>query len=281
MESVIISLIPKSEQTEFLANYRPIALCQCTYKFFTRVLLGKMMEHATTHKIIDELQFGVRNNASVYQALLTYMAVIDRAIKEDKQLITLSIDLTKAFDSVTPAALLKTLQHYNFPENTIELVREIYSNNKSNLFTPIGKATEEIAMESGVKQGCALSPFLWVIYINPVLEHLRNQNSAFKTGNLEVSHITFMDDINIISESLPGLLKAVKAIEEAFAPINLKINGDKTILTARKPEAQNTVRIAGKDIPISEGTKSNRLLGLLINNNLNWDEQIATIRKSC
>jgi hypothetical protein len=100
-----IILIPKSDETEYIVNYRPIALCQCSYKFFSRVLLKKMKQHAEKKRIISQSQFGVRKNATIHKAVLTYIRVINDAIAKNKDLYTLSLDMTKAYDSVLPKVL--------------------------------------------------------------------------------------------------------------------------------------------------------------------------------
>jgi hypothetical protein len=72
-----------------------------------------------------------------------------------------------------PKYYKKTLRKYGFPAVTIDLIEEIYRDSTANLYTLLRKAEEELKMRSGVKQGCGLSPFLSVIYINPILEKIK------------------------------------------------------------------------------------------------------------
>jgi hypothetical protein len=82
-----------------IVNYRPIALCQCSYKFFSQVLLKKIKQHAEKKQIISQSQFGIRKNATIYKVVLTYLEVINDDFAKNKDLYTLSLDITKAYDS--------------------------------------------------------------------------------------------------------------------------------------------------------------------------------------
>jgi hypothetical protein len=168
-------------------------------------------------------------NASIHQAILIYLGVINEATKPRKNLYTLSLDMAKAYDSVSLTRLRKTLKKYEFPANTIDLVNEIYKNNTAELYTPIKKTKEDLKIESGVKQGCGLSPFLWVIYINPVLTKLEELKTNFR-GAVDVSHITYIDDITIVTKSRKEMEMAIIKVETSLKKRGLKINAKRQSL---------------------------------------------------
>ena len=111
-KNIVMVLIPKTGDLRLLVNYRPIALCQCSYKIFTKVIQEMMLEHCDLNCVLNNFQFGGKKNASITQALLTYASVIDDARRHDKQLYILQLDLSKAFDTVTFFILERTLKFY-------------------------------------------------------------------------------------------------------------------------------------------------------------------------
>jgi hypothetical protein len=74
-------------------------------------------------------------------------------------LILSFIDYEQAFDSVDRRALVKVLSLYGIPDKCITVISAMYENN-----TAAVKVGNEVSswfcINSGVKQGCILSPFI-------------------------------------------------------------------------------------------------------------------------
>jgi hypothetical protein len=56
--------------------------------------------------------------------------------------------------------------------DAIEVVKNLYSNAITSIHTPYGD-TPPIKMERGTIQGDSLSPFLFILYLEPLLRWLR------------------------------------------------------------------------------------------------------------
>jgi len=138
-----------------LGNYRPIALLECDQKIFTHIIYQKLLKHMDNTKKLEPSQFGFRKDIDIAQALLCYL------------------DFFKAYDSVEIDMLIRTLKYYKVPEKIIDLVENLYQNNKAIFKTNFG-ATEETPIGRGVKQGDVLSPLLFIIFINPLQNSLRD-----------------------------------------------------------------------------------------------------------
>jgi exonuclease III len=275
-----IILLHKGGDKALLVNYRPIALCQCTYKFFTKQVLANLLEHEKSNGFIDELQFGGRPGSSTTQALLTYMAVLEDARIHKKKLYVLMLDLAKAYDSVTFFLLERTLKYYKFPPKLISLVRKLYEDNVGNLHTPLGKAKKKIEFKSGVKQGCGLSPLLWVIFINPILEQIRETNLGYKFNNnpkIKVPHVTYMDDMNIITDSLEEMQAIADIITDLLRQMGLKLNPKKCLLLVKDPLPEDTITLDNIVIKPIDGGIATKYLGVMVNFNLSWEELTKTL----
>jgi hypothetical protein len=60
-----------------------------------------MSKHARDREVISESQFGVRMNALIHQTILIYLRAINEVTKPEKNLYMLSLDMVKAYDSVS------------------------------------------------------------------------------------------------------------------------------------------------------------------------------------
>ena len=74
----------------------------------------------------------------------------------------LGIDLSRAFDSITRAALQRSLQHAGAPEPLQQAVLQLHEHCRYRVRHK--GHTGSFAMEVGVRQGCVLSPYLYALF---------------------------------------------------------------------------------------------------------------------
>ena len=79
------------------------------------------------------------------------------------------IDYEKAFDSVNRGALAKFLSLVGIQTNTLKVSRVMYENDTAAVKVRNG-ISRWFPIKSGVKQGCMLSPIIWIILMDFVLK---------------------------------------------------------------------------------------------------------------
>ena len=87
----------------------------------------------------------------------------------DSSLYINFVDYEKAFDSLDRDTLWKLLQHYGIPEKIITLIRNTYDGMTCK-DTHADRLTESFQVKKGVRQGCLLSPFMFLVAIDWIMK---------------------------------------------------------------------------------------------------------------
>lgn len=278
-----VVLIPKSENLQNVADFRPIALQEAAYKVFTTIILEKAMKHAELNSIIDELQFGGKKGVTLAQAHLTFQSVLEDAKQFKKELHVLYIDFSKAFDSVEPWILEKILSYYDYPPKFVNMIREIYTNNTVELFSPLGSNGKRHEITRGIKQGCVLSPLLFNLYMNLNLTALSQSGRGYTFANnnlLTIPGIQFVDDLTLLANSREEMQELVEIVENFCKDTGMILNTKKTQYTSNNPsedpihfDRKSIEPDAPQDLKPFPKHESTRLLGIYYNLDLDFEQQ--------
>ena len=96
-----------------------------------------------------------------------------------------------------------------------------------NSFTTIsvgGKSTRKIKINSGVKQGCPLSPLLFNLILDELLENLKKLGVGININDQLVSVMAFADDLVLITEHSSNMLVAIKEYQKFLHQKGLSVN---------------------------------------------------------
>ena len=83
------------------------------------------------------------------------------------------IDFKSAFDTIWRKALWKMLAHIGINKKVIKILETLYENSKCAV-TIDGKLTEWFSVLVGVRQGCLLSPTLFNIFLEFVINEIES-----------------------------------------------------------------------------------------------------------
>ena len=94
----------------------------------------------------------------------------------------------------------------------------------------------------GLRQGCNLSPLLFNIFINDLIDNLSEAGmDAPKLGDLDVGCLLYADDLVLMSESEEGLQKGLDVLDKFTRDWHLQVNSTKTkCLTFHRGRRSNT-----------------------------------------
>ncbi len=278
-KSSIVQFIEKPGDITRLKNWRPISLLEVTYKIFTGMIYDNLKEYVEKNKILNDLQFGFREGKSIAQALFTCLSTIEDSNQFEKPIHIMKLDFSKAFDSMERWALIKTLKNYKVPEKLINLIQVIHEDNTATLFTPLGKTQNNIKIERGIRQGDVLSPLLFILFLNPLLDKLQQSGLGYSFANnqnLVVPFICFADDLTLIANSAEDLQKMIAIVEEFCAETGMDLNKDKCEYTCKlfgKEDVKNKNKINNKEVEVIPASQVTKLLGIEHNLDNTWEAQ--------
>ena len=124
------------------------------------------------------------------------------------------IDLTNAFGLVDREFLFQTMEEMRYPPDVIEMLRNMYAGAQIKVGTAYGW-TDNIRMDRGLHQGCPLSPLLFTIVMETLIQRLREtgQGYRFSAANHTMAGAAFIDDQVIPTNSGEALQTQLRALE--------------------------------------------------------------------
>jgi hypothetical protein len=161
-----------------LTFYRRIGLQNTVYKLWTRMVTYAMADRAERLNMLSSSQAGFRNKrTTTHQTEMMIMALEDAYLTR-QNIYLLQADMTEAFDTVSHDKLRMILYDLGFPTDAIEVVKDLYTGATTTINTPHGP-TPAIPFERGTIQGDSLSPFLFLIYLEPLLRWLKAEQHGY------------------------------------------------------------------------------------------------------
>ena len=149
--------------------------------------------------------------------------------------------MKKAFDSVSLESLEIVLRKLKIPEKIVKYIINLSYKRQLKIITAYG-LTEEIKAGDGIDQGEVISPLLWRIFYDPLLDRIQNKTELGYTISYKATSesqftlqreyrqaaIAYADDTTWIARSKDQLEEIVKLANEFFNINDIQINRTKS-----------------------------------------------------
>lgn len=132
-------------------------------KVFTRIVLRRIQ--ASIDKVLRDEQARFRKGRSCNDQIFTLRNIIEQCVEWQATAYLTLIGYEKAFDSIHRESLWKILHHNGIPQEIIDLINALYNDFHCRVIHD-GDLTEPFSVNSGVKQGCLLSPLLFLLCLD-------------------------------------------------------------------------------------------------------------------
>ena len=156
--------IPKKGDLSRCDNFiRGITLLSVHGKVLNRFILERMK--GEVDKTLREEQAGFRKDRSCTDQIATLRIIVEQSIEWNSSLYVNFVDYEKAFDSLDRETLWKILRHYGVPMKLVNMIKNSYDGMSCRVIHD-GQLTKNFEIRTGVRQGCLLSPFPFILAID-------------------------------------------------------------------------------------------------------------------
>ena len=175
----------------------------------------------------SDLQFGFKKNSSTDHCTLAMIETISYYNSQKSQVYVALLDASKAFDRVKYCKLFRLLQKRKVSPMVLRLLINMYINQE--LQVRWGTQTSAtFSVSNGVKQGGVLSPILFTVYVNELLQKLEEKRIGCRVGNYFAGCLAYADDLTLLAPTKKGLQFMIDTCEKFANEFEIVFNGSKT-----------------------------------------------------
>ena len=207
LNSTLVGIFKNKEKWWEPSSWRPICMATASYRIAARYLKGFLLSSIQQH--IHPHQYGGLPGRTTATATLRVQELLFR--RSDPKYLLL-LDISNAFSSTPFPVMLRILQKAGVPDLVVSLVDRLCQG--GFLFLP-GDATPHRA-SSGARQGCPLSPLIFLLIFDPIL-HILNHHQP----------TAFMDDLAFVLPSLSHIQRVGETATLLLSRLGLRVNWPK------------------------------------------------------
>jgi hypothetical protein len=230
LAAIVVPIWKNKGSKRECTQYRGISLLSHAGKMYAKIIEKRLRPIMELQ--LEEEQMGFRRNKSCTDAIFTLRQLAERNIEYNKNMFIAFVDQEKAFDRVDRTLLWQTMGQYGASEHLIGVCKSLYKDCRSIVRTNQG-LSRPFTVTSGVRQGCVLSPLLFIIYIDSICKEVKQRNE------IEITELLFADDQALITDTANSLQQHLISLNEEGKTKSLRINTDKTEVMAIGREKQN------------------------------------------
>ena len=267
-----VSPLFKKDDCYYKGNYRPVSLLSIISKVVEGLLCDQINIYYS--KIISTNLSAYRKSYCCENVILKCVENWKCALDKNEVVGCILTDLSKAFDSIPHGLMLAKLANYGFSLNSVNFIKSYLFKRPQRV--KVGDVKSDwLFLERGVPQGSIVGPVLFNLFINDLLWLLNTKCDVYNYADdntLACCH----KDPNIVKSTLE---EASQISVEWFQDNFMKANPSKFQCMTLSRNNETLSYNIGDTVINSTGCV--KLLGLYIDNKLNFSEHVKHLIKKC
>jgi hypothetical protein len=170
------------------------------------IVYSHIIDHLEIHGILADHQHGFRRQRSCEAQLVNTIEEVTRSTDNRQQIYMLTLDFSKAFDTVSHQRLLQKMHHYGIKGNILKCVSGWLTQRHQKVCVD-GEESINKSVRSGVLQGTVLGLLYFLIYINDMGSSRTSSLRLFADDSLLYRSINCIEDTTKFQENLTELVQ--------------------------------------------------------------------------
>lgn len=259
------TLIPKKDGADSPGDFRPITVSSVVTRTLHKIFASRISNSID----LDGRQKAFRPVDGCSENVFLLDMVLRYHREKFRPLFMASIDVAKAFDSVTHEAIRSTLEVMGIPSTMVDYIMSTYHLSKTRLSN--GEwLSDPIHPTCGVKQGDPLSPIIFNMIVDRLLRRLP-VDVGVRVGKSKVNAAAFADDLIFFAATPEGLQSLLNTSTDFLSKCGLSVNANKcfTVAIRNVPRQKKSVVDAktifhcqGRPLPALRRTSEWKYLGV-------------------
>ena len=212
-------------------DFRGITISCVLSKVFEKCILDRYYSFFKT----SDNQFGFKANLGCSHAIYSVNSVINSFVSNRSTVNICAMDISKAFDKMSHHGLFLKLMDKTIPVKLLYVLEYWFS--VSYTCIRWGHChSNYIQLNCGIRQGGILSPYLFAVFIDGVVNIAQRSYYGCHFGLVNLSIFLYADDILLVAPSVFALQQLVLIVESFLSEIDMSLNSKKTVCMRVGPD---------------------------------------------
>lgn len=253
------TLLPKADKdTADVKNWRPITISSMVSRVYSGLLDQRI--RAVIKQCDRQKGFTEENGC------FSNIKLLNDAISNAKKaggIITI-LDIAKAFDTVPHSVIQGCLEKKGIPATVAAYISGMYRDCFTAIRTRDGDI--RIEMKRGVKQGDPLSPLIFNLVLEPLLERLQ-ETGGVEIEGMKLSCAAFADDIACFAINAPEAERQLQMVADYLGRLDMSLSVNKCSSIEYVPNRKTwytknpSLKVNGNAVPSLSPSETFRYLG--------------------
>ena len=181
-------------------DFRGISLTSVAYKAMCAIVQVRLEQVVEGGQLLAEEQGGFHKGRGCRDQIVILILLGQiKMMTKKRGLFTAFIDFKKAYDRVDRSKFWRCLENKGINGRLTDFLKAVYT--KLSCEVKVGEEfSEQFGVTNGLRQGCVLSPLLFALYINSLINELKIAGVGIECRGQRVAALLYADDMVLFAE---------------------------------------------------------------------------------